>query len=118
MVNLVEIEWIFLWLQAKGPGHTSQRGGTWPIRHHTRLKQVQFDGFHGTRHQMDFFSYLLRSVAALEELYICSSYVTFAADFEETVHKSYAMDDEEWHLIYKLLARLAPSSRVKLIIST
>lgn len=106
--------YLYLW-QVRCLGRNEQRGGVWPVRHHSHLKELEFEGFQGTRYEVEFASYLLRSASALERLLICPSYSTYSADFKRTKHVGRLMDDEERQLIYKELLGQSISSKVKVV---
>ncbi|XP_027164818.1 F-box/FBD/LRR-repeat protein At5g56420-like [Coffea eugenioides] len=105
-----------LHLMARSPRYIEQRGGTWPCRHHSHLKGVAFDGFRGTRYEIEFASYVLQTAAALEKMCIYSKYRTFNEHFRWQDHVDYVMKDEGRRLIYKQLVGEALSSKVELII--
>ncbi|XP_027116159.1 uncharacterized protein [Coffea arabica] len=105
-----------LHLLARSPRYIEQRGGTWPCRHHSHLKGVAFDGFRGTRYEIEFASYVLQTAAALEKMCIYSKYGTFNEHFRWQDHVDYVMKNEGRRLIYKQLVGQALSGKVELII--
>lgn len=110
------MDFFVLQLQARCLVRNEQKGRPWSVRHHTRLKEVEFDGFYGTRNEIEFASFLLQSSSALEQLWIRSSYSAYSADFKWTEHTDYVIDEEERQSIYKQLVGQALSSKVKVII--
>ncbi|KAL3518350.1 hypothetical protein ACH5RR_020939 [Cinchona calisaya] len=105
-----------LCLQVRGPVGNERRDVKCSPGYHAHLKEMQLQGFRGTRNEIEFASYILRSASALRGLRLFTSYRSFHSDFSWTEEEGYVMDDVERLLIYIKLTGKAISTSARVIL--
>ncbi|KAL3518351.1 hypothetical protein ACH5RR_020940 [Cinchona calisaya] len=106
----------FFRLLVRGPVGNEPRDVKCSPGYHAHLKEMQLQGFRGTRNEIEFASYILRSASALRCLRLFTSYRSFHSDFSWTEEEGYVMDDVERLLIYIKLKGQAISTSATVIL--
>ncbi|KAL3518348.1 hypothetical protein ACH5RR_020937 [Cinchona calisaya] len=108
----------FFRLLVRGPVGNEPRDVKCSPGYHAHLKEMQLQGFRGTRNEIEFASYILRSASALRRLCLITSYRSFHSDFSSwTDEEGYVMDDVERLLIYIKLKGQAISTSARVWIA-
>ncbi|XP_071917397.1 putative F-box/FBD/LRR-repeat protein At5g56810 isoform X2 [Coffea arabica] len=99
-------------LQLLCRGFNEERGREWPPRRLGQLKEVEFNGFHGTVNEIHFATYLVKNAPALERLWIRSPYRFYCDDYHlETGGGWYR--DERVDTLHEELMMQAVSSKLQ-----
>ncbi|XP_027081326.2 putative F-box/FBD/LRR-repeat protein At5g56810 isoform X2 [Coffea arabica] len=99
-------------LQLLCRGFNEERGREWPPRRLGQLKEVEFNGFHGTVNEIHFATYLVKNAPALERLWIRSPYRFYCGDYHLRTGGGWYMD-ERVDTLHEELMMQAVSSKLQ-----
>ncbi|XP_071918437.1 uncharacterized protein [Coffea arabica] len=99
-------------LQLLCRGFNEERGREWPPRRLGQLKEVEFNGFHGTVNEIHFATYLVKNAPALERLWIRSPYRFYCDDYHLETGGGWYMD-ERVDTLHEELMMQAVSSKLQ-----